>query len=338
MGSSNLKLNAKRSALALLAAMALCACEPTAPKEPPNVELSPQSQSAQPLAASNAKANASRCQPYTKRRTARYATHANVAANLNSLDIYLPTGCQSDAYPVVVWIHGGGWRRGDKVSRGDSYDKEVATQRKAELANKMGAAFVAINYRLSSPGADVKWPTHATDLTDALAWLRGHAATYKLDPESLTIIGHSAGAHLTAILATDPDLMASAGMSRDDIDCALLLDTASYDLIARSDETAMVANAFGADPAVLREASPLYQAQSQRAGATRFLVVTRGDSARVKSATTFTEAIKANGGNATLLNVNPYNHDQANVMLAKPGETVLSEPATNFLQDCVATP
>jgi acetyl esterase/lipase len=102
------------------------------------------------------------------------------------LDIYLPQG--SGPFPVLLYIHGGGWYEGDKV--------HDAGEPAAFL--KAGAAFVSINYRLvpDAVAQNITPPITAVlgDNRRALQFIRLHAADYHLDPEKIVVGGGSAGA------------------------------------------------------------------------------------------------------------------------------------------------
>ena len=109
-----------------------------------------------------------------------------------ALDIY--RAAQDDA-PVTVYVHGGGWRSGDKV-----YD---GPRRLAPLAG-YGVTVVSVNYRLV-PAAT--FPSQLHDLKAAVRWLRAHGTRLGLPTERIGIWGASAGAYLGSLLA----LTAGAG-------------------------------------------------------------------------------------------------------------------------------
>lgn len=107
------------------------------------------------------------------------------------LDIYAPTGLDADAaLPVIVFIHGGGWRAGDKA--GYEFAGRAFSAR--------GFVTVVPNYRLS-PAA--RFPAFVEDGADALRWVRANIAARGGDPERIILVGHSAGAHIAALLAMD---------------------------------------------------------------------------------------------------------------------------------------
>jgi acetyl esterase/lipase len=104
------------------------------------------------------------------------------------LDLYLPsTGTN---WPLIVWIHGGGWTGGDKE------------QPPGLRFLLHGFALASINYRLSQ---DAIFPAQLIDCKAAIRWLRGHAAENGIDPDRIGVWGASAGGHLVALLGTTGD-------------------------------------------------------------------------------------------------------------------------------------
>ncbi len=104
----------------------------------------------------------------------------------NTLDLYLPPKAKGRP-PVVVWIHGGGWREGNK-------DLPVAAKRL--LAE--GFAVASINYRLSQ---HAPWPAQLEDVASAIRMLRGNGGRLGYDGSRIALFGASAGGHLAATAA-----------------------------------------------------------------------------------------------------------------------------------------
>lgn len=104
------------------------------------------------------------------------------------LDLYLPAG-PGGPWPLIVWIHGGGWQAGDKSTAGN----------RAGPLLDLGFAVAGINYRLSQHAT---FPAQIHDCKGALRWLRAHAHDYNLDPSRIGVWGSSAGGHLTALVGT----------------------------------------------------------------------------------------------------------------------------------------
>ena len=105
------------------------------------------------------------------------------------LNVVLPNEGEGP-FPLVVYIHGGGWLTGDK--------NYVQTQSVNRLLFA-GYAVCCINYRLSD---EAKWPLPLHDCKAAIRFLRGNAEKFHLDAERIGVVGNSAGGHLAALLGT----------------------------------------------------------------------------------------------------------------------------------------
>jgi acetyl esterase/lipase len=320
------RLTAHRSALVVVALL-LAACSTSDRTTAPHAGTTPAGSPADTGSAGAGPATTDECRsaPSAPEEVA-YRSIDGVDANLTSLDIYLPQGC--GPAPVVVWVHGGGWRRGDK---------RHTAQPKAELAAEAGAALVAVNYRLSTPGTDVMWPDHGNDVAAAIAWIISDGAAHGLDPSRIALMGHSAGGHLVSIVVTDPALLEGAGASAGPIVCVVALDSAAFDLRGSPAElSGLVPNAFGDDEEVIGAASPQVQVERNSAPAAEFLVVTRGSDARVAGAQRFVDAVNDGGGTAALMLARPYSHEEVNLHLGEPGEQIVTPGVGAFLDRCLA--
>ena len=112
-----------------------------------------------------------------------------------ALDILLPAGlAPARGWPIVLAIHGGGWRRLDKGSYAASAASLV----------RHGYAVVAVDFLQSSPCLP-GWPGGLEDIRESVRWIRRNARTYRLDPGRIAAMGESAGGHLAALLGTYPD-------------------------------------------------------------------------------------------------------------------------------------
>ncbi len=121
-----------------------------------------------------------------------YTTRAGIAQRL---DVYLPAGAPPEGgWPVVLAIHGSGWRK---------FSKEQYGPKVASALGPVGYAVVAPNYSLSSRFS-ASWPLNANQLRDAVRWIGENAETYSLDAGRIAAMGESAGGHLAAVLGTDP--------------------------------------------------------------------------------------------------------------------------------------
>ncbi len=156
------------------------------------------------------------------------------------LDLYLPT--DRTGFPVVFYVHGGAWTIGHKNQLG-------IPARLGKLLAQNGIGMVSINYRLSPW---VKHPEHIRDVARAFAWTHRHIARYGGRPDEIFVSGHSAGGHLVALLATDAEYLKAEGLDLGAIRGAIPISG-----VFRLDPPAYFATAFGRDPAVLRQASPI---------------------------------------------------------------------------------
>ncbi len=113
----------------------------------------------------------------------------------NSLDIYIPWTGAVAPFPVVIWIHGGGFSSWDKSSP-HSLDRLL----------KEWFAVVSVNYRLSS---EAKWPAQLTDMENIVKFIKQNAQTYKFNKDKIAAWGESAGGYLASMmdiaLAQNPD-------------------------------------------------------------------------------------------------------------------------------------
>jgi acetyl esterase/lipase len=108
------------------------------------------------------------------------------------LDWYLPT---TRPWPVIVFVHGGGWDSGNKNLRAGGADVYANIGR--YYAGR-GIGVAVINYRLQPR---VKWAEQADDVRTAVAWVRSRALAYGGQPDRVFLMGHSAGAHLASWVA-----------------------------------------------------------------------------------------------------------------------------------------
>ena len=131
-----------------------------------------------------------------------YLPNASYADNKDKLDLYLPEGRTN--VPVIVSYYGGGLTRGDKDAQAFIGQRFAAA----------GFATAVVNYRLSP---DVKHPAHVQDAAASFAWVKRNIAKYGGNADQVFIIGHSAGAYLVALLATDERYVAAHKLSLRDI-------------------------------------------------------------------------------------------------------------------------
>jgi acetyl esterase/lipase len=117
------------------------------------------------------------------------------------LDLAMPKEPADEPRPAIVFVHGGGWRSGDK-RKGNFLGPTLAFAAK-------GYVCITVNYRLLG---DAPMPACIEDVKCAVRWLRAHAEEYNVNPERIGAYGNSAGAHLVAMLGVCPP---SAGLEGD---------------------------------------------------------------------------------------------------------------------------
>ena len=195
----------------------------------------------------------------------QYYTGPGADPRLHNLDLYLPEGKTN--FPMLFFIHGGGWRVGDKVYPG--LDNIV------NLCIDMGMGVVSVNYRLSPA---IKHPVHVEDVARAFAWLYENGSRYGANRDQIFVSGGSAGGHLAALVSLDPRYLEAHGLSPKIIRGVMPLSGA-YDMahlytVGRSpgavtsqtlptagnsvegDLYEMIKQSFGTDYDLLKSASP----------------------------------------------------------------------------------
>jgi acetyl esterase/lipase len=115
------------------------------------------------------------------------------------LDVYVPTGSRAASRGMVVFGYGGGYKDGNR----DEY------RFIGQVFAHLGLVTVVYDYRLFP---EVRFPTYLEDAALAVRWTYDHAADYGADKYAMLLAGHSAGAHIAALLATNPKYLAAVEM------------------------------------------------------------------------------------------------------------------------------
>jgi acetyl esterase/lipase len=128
--------------------------------------------------------------PWTESQNVPFPT---VDGQSEVLDVYTPdTPAPAGGFPVMVTIHGGGWRRFNKTEYG---------LRNANVFTRDGYVVASPNYVLSAPGSPT-WPVNLKDVQAAVRWVRSNAGALSINPNEIVAEGESAGANLAALLGT----------------------------------------------------------------------------------------------------------------------------------------
>ena len=248
--------------------------------------------------------------------------HAYGADPKQRLDLVKPAG--AGKAPVLLFVHGGGWSIGDKAH---------AAPDKAKWANSKGWAFASANYRLV-PQATVE--QQAADVAHAIAWLRSNAAREGLDLNRIVLMGHSAGAHLVALVGTDPRYLTAAGVPMNAVIGAVLLDGAGYDVAARASAEMNIVKpmyeaAFSNDPKRQAALSPTRHAAAPNVSRWLILPIERRADSQAQSKG-LAEALNRAGTSATVIAVPGESHGSLNKGLGEGGDFATKQ-IERFLDD-----
>ncbi len=144
------------------------------------------------------------------------------------LDVYEPSGGRGGLFsrkrPVVLYVHGGGWVKGDR--------KRVFDM--PQWLTSRGYVFVSIDYR-KIPQTNIDGQVQ--DVTRAIEWVRRNIRRYNGDPNRVVLMGHSAGAHLSALAAAQGKAQGLRGIIPNDVQ--------AYDLLAYATKRGSIGPMFG---------------------------------------------------------------------------------------------
>lgn len=253
---------------------------------------------------------AAACAPVAARSAPRPTEVAYGSDTRQRFDVYLPE--RPDHAPIIVMVHGGAWVIGNKSL------PQVVDNKLARWLPR-GAIVVSVGYRLVplTGTRDVTPLDQADDIARAIAKVQVLAPGWGGDPQRIVLMGHSAGAHLVALVGASPTFAqrARALPWRGTV----VLDSAGLNLVGvmRLPHPRLYDRAFGADPALWRAASPL---ETLVPGAAPMLVVCstqRADASCLQSRRFVAHALE-NGVRASVLEQD-LSHGEINGKLGLPG-------------------
>jgi acetyl esterase/lipase len=220
-------------------------------------------------------------------------------------DVYAPAGAH-DA-PVILMVHGGGWRRGDK-----SMSNVVAN--KVAYWVPRGVVVISVNYRMLPDTLPLE---QARDVARALSLAQRRAAEWGGAPDRFVLMGHSAGAHLVSLLAAEPQLAREQGARpwRGTVS----LDSACLDVVQtmRGPHLPLYDQAFGTNPADCLAASPYQHLVAASAPVLAVCSSRRRDSC--PQAHAFVDKVQPLGGRARVLEED-LSHGEINKTLGEPSD------------------
>ncbi len=215
------------------------------------------------------------------------------------IDIYAPAAAQSRGFfsarkkvPVLLYVHGGGWIKG---SRDKVYNLP-------KFALERDWLLVSVQYR-PVPRTDIDG--QVKDVVRSINWVRNHIARYGGDAKRIAIMGHSAGAHLVAMIGAKKLGGAIRGVIANDVQ--------AYDMVAyggmRGSLPRVYAAAFGSDPADWIRWSPVTYVRTSR-GHPPFMILYSGSNydRRKVLANGFARELRRKGSHVTLFDGRRYRH------------------------------
>jgi len=257
----------------------------------------------------------------TRAREEAYGDHPR-----QRLDVHEYPGGRNGLSPMLLFVHGGGWNFGDKR----------AVNALPEYADRHGFILASTNYRLTP---EVTARECAEDVAAAAAWMLQNGSRFGGDPRRLFIMGHSAGAHLVALVGVDPVYLERHGREPADLAGVIPIDGAGYDAVKQMARApypgrlgerldGMYEMAFGADPEGL---SPTRRVK--RGGRYPpfqiFHVERRADAAEQSRG--LAEALREAGGRAEVVAAPGETHRSINVGFGRDGDPE-GERAARFIR------
>ncbi|MEY3903395.1 MAG: hypothetical protein RL189_2701 [Pseudomonadota bacterium] len=267
-----------------------------------------------------------------------YQTISGVEQNLNAIDIYMPAVSNPcEGVPVVIWVHGGAWMIGDKAN----------IDSKATFVNSLGYAFVSVNYRLSpnlkidsqlNPNR-IKFPDHPNDVGAAVAWVHKNIQQHGGNPQKIALLGHSAGAHLAALVTMDQRFIerSTSNWNAKSLRCLGSYDTEAYNIdefmqTAVGQPLLVYRNAFGDDPTAWTFASPINYIKEYGISVQ---LAKRGDLARQGQLENFKSALEEKTNSVSVINAQSINHEEVSELIGAPGDQIMTPFVSEFLtQGC----
>lgn len=221
------------------------------------------------------------------------------------LDVYIPA--QAKAAPIMFMVHGGAWMIGDKGA------SAFVSNKVAHWLPK-GYILVSSNYRMSRQPNPLE---QADDIARALAFVQSKAPSWGSAPARVLLLGHSAGAHLVSLLASDPRIVTSQGGTA--WLGTIVLDSAVLNLVElmQRKHKGFYDRVFGKDRTLWTQASPYHRLTI--APAPMFIVCSSHSDGSCPQAEAFSAKATELGGTVTVLPVD-MKHGELNKELGLPSD------------------
>lgn len=271
-----------------------------------------------------------------KYQNIQFLNTAGVEPHLQSLDVHMPEISQPcEGVPIVIWVHGGAWMIGDKSQIGY----------KAKHFNSLGYGFISVNYRLSpnitteaelTPDR-IQFPDHPTDVGAAVGWIYKNIRMYGGNPDKLALLGHSAGAHLAALVALNQSYITQTTpqWSAKSLRCVGSYDTEAYDVTtaiqeATGSQLLFYRNAFGTEASNWAAASPINHVKNLELP---FQLARRGNAQRQNILRRFKDALETQKNSVSIIEASALSHEEVNRVIGNPTDQIMTPQVTKFLKD-----
>ena len=242
-------------------------------------------------------------------RVHRDIPYANTKNERQTLDLYAPA--EGKGHPVVFWIHGGGWQAG----------KKTEVQAKPQAFVGRGFVFVSAGYRLLP---EAKINEMAGDLAKALRWVHEHANEYGGDPDTIFVMGHSAGAQLAALICTDHRYLKAERLSPSILKGCVPVDGDTYDVPLQIatvvERTAAVYRQKFGDEEHQKDLSPVTHVARGKSIPPFLILHVAGHPETTKQSQRLVAALKEAGISATTYPAEGKDHGSINSDLGLPGD------------------
>lgn len=217
------------------------------------------------------------------------------------------TVAQGTKSPLILMVHGGGWKRGDKALG-------AAITNKVNYFVPRGYAVISTNY----PVDDIDPQLEVRSLAKAMTYIQQHADELGIDTSHIVLMGHSAGAHLVSLLTADVDERVAAQVKP--WKGTISLDSAAYDVpsVMMRRHAKLYDDAFGTDATFWNLVSPLHQYTEKAEPLLLVCSSTRADDS-CGMANSFSTKILSVGGKAEVLPY-AYTHGEINSNVGVAGD------------------
>lgn len=225
-------------------------------------------------------------------------------------DVYVPSNAINA--PVIFMVHGGAWRAGDKTNR-------RVVKYKVRRWLPKGVVFISTNYRLLPDADPIE---QAKDVAKAIAHAQHNAAQYGANPNQFVLMGHSAGAHLVALLNSDFSIAREQGAMP--WLGTVSIDSAAFDMekVMQNDPAWFYRKAFGESAQFWRDASPYHRLkadQKQKSSPLLAICSTTRPDKPCNQVKEYANKARSLDLNVQMLPVN-LNHTEANAELGQGNE------------------